>query len=83
MLLKSSVNGYFVVQVRRLQVPVPRTDVVSTPIFAFDLTRLLKGCLPVRGLGGFTLWRYNLLAPRPRVVYFHLSLRGLRAAFFV
>ena len=51
--------------------------------FKRDSCRLVKGTVPDHGLNTRTERRYNFFSPRPRVVFFHLFLRGSRAAFFL
>jgi hypothetical protein len=50
--------------------------------FKRDSRRLVKGTLPDCELKARAAPRYNFFSPRPRVVFFHLFLRGFRAAFF-
>jgi hypothetical protein len=58
-------------------------DLAQDPhYFKRDSRRLVKGTLPDYGLNVSVAPRYNFFSPRPRVVFFHLFLRGSRAAFF-
>jgi hypothetical protein len=52
-------------------------------VFKCDYRRFVKGTVPAYELNSCAAQRYNFFSPRPRVVFFHLFLRGSRAAFFL
>jgi hypothetical protein len=52
-------------------------------IFKHDSRHFVKGTVPGCELNNCAAQRYNFISPRPRVVFFHLFLRGSRAAFFL
>ncbi|WP_143189232.1 hypothetical protein [Paraburkholderia lycopersici] len=62
----------------RAEIAIARMSV----FFKYDSRCFVEGTVPDPGLNSSVTRRYNFFSPRPRVVFFHLFLRGSRAAFF-